>query len=208
MDCRACLLMKLIPFQKSPVSVGFMIKRGDSVLLRDKKWRCSETREQQKLFFSVWLRLIDLPPSRSLIWWKLICSLWVFDRLFASAIFHCVSSPSGSPVMKEKATEPEPRQQATVDTDVIETGYWYSQSWPPGHLGSEPLLLCTPSAGSSLHSWFLWKKCSGLLSFLIFMLSRFSHERFAEHLSTWRLNAESESDFWSFSLVCNFNWTV
>ena len=46
------------------------------------------------------------------------------------------------PVIKEKATQPGPRQQAKVDTNVIETGYWYSKCWLPAHLARELFLLC------------------------------------------------------------------
>lgn len=51
--------------------------------------------------------------------------------------FECV------PIIKEKATQPGPRQQVKVDTNVIETGYWYSPCSLPAHLGGELFLRCT-----------------------------------------------------------------
>lgn len=82
----------------------------------------------------------------SLIWWKLICSVWIFCSAFRLRYFslqcwlyffsECV------PAIKEKATQPGPRQQTKVDTNLIETGYWYSPCWLPAHLDRELFLLC------------------------------------------------------------------
>lgn len=110
---------------------------------------CRSNRDSA-LFFLPWLRLIDPPHTPSLPHlmkidlfcldfhsafrlrdFSLQCQLYIFSE--------CV------PVIKEKATQPGPRQQGKVDTNVIETGYWYSPCWLPAHLGRELCLLCTLS---------------------------------------------------------------
>lgn len=72
---------------------------------------------------------LDFPSAFRLRGFSLQCQLYIFSE--------CV------PVIKEKATQPGPRQQAKVDTNVIETGYWYSPCWTPGRSGGELFLLCT-----------------------------------------------------------------
>lgn len=74
---------------------------------------------------------LDFHSAFRLRGFSLQCQLYIFSK--------CV------PVIKEKATQPGPRQQAKVDTNVIETGYWYSPCWTPAHLGGEPFLLYTLS---------------------------------------------------------------
>lgn len=117
---------------------------------------------------------------------SLQCQLYIFSE--------CV------PVIKEKATQPGPRQQAKVDTNVIETGYWYSPCWLPAHLGRSCVFSAHWAWSFSLSWWvfcsFMFSVCApanccGPLSLLIFMPSRFSHDWFSAYLSKWHLNEKS-----------------
>lgn len=123
--------------------------------------------QKQRLFFLTWLGLIDPPPttftpSSDENWFVLFgFSLHFSPQRFFTAVSAVYFLPLCVPAMKEKATQLGPRQQTEVDTDVIETGYWYSSCWLPAYLGRELLLSCTRSgrlsfhSGRSVHSCFL-----------------------------------------------------
>lgn len=59
------------------------------------------------------------------------------------------------PVIKEKPTEPGPRQQVKVDTNVTETAYWYSPYWVPESCVSHTEHGGFPQSKCSVHSCFL-----------------------------------------------------
>lgn len=183
-----------------------MIKYGDRVLLKDEKWRSCVTQEQQKWFFSVRLWLIDLPPGRSLVWWKLIGSVWVFDRPLASVIFHRASSPSGSPVIKEKATEGEGRYKRYWNWLLIFPQLTARplrlRAAPPLH--TERWEFCSFMVFFFLEAWENARvSCRSLFSCLPVSVTSGLLSICQSDVSIW-----SQADFWSSSLACDFNWKV
>lgn len=167
--------------------------------------RAAGAAETLHMLFFLLLTLLDWSLSHSLphlMKIDLFCFLLCFSpqRFFTAML--AVSPLAVSPSHKRKGhTQPGLRQEAKVDTNVIETGYWYSPCRLPAHLGKELFLLCILSVevfsslgGCSVHSCFSLcepENCLGPLSLPIFMLSQFSHEWFTAYLSKWHLNAKS-----------------
>lgn len=109
-----------------------------------------------------WLIPPTLTPSSDENWFVLFGFSVRFSpqRFFTamSAVYFLRVCPS----RKRKGHAAGARQQAKVDTNVIETGYWYSPCWLPAHLGRELFLLCTLSMEVFLLS--LWVFCSFMFS--------------------------------------------
>lgn len=112
---------------------------------------------------------------------------------------------------KEKATQPGPRQQAKVDTNVIETGYWYSQSWLPCHLVGELFLLCIQSTevfllivGGSVHSCVFVGAWEMLRSLVVSYFHAFPFQSWWVHYISVKVTSQYSQlqlYFWSSSLV-------
>lgn len=136
---------------------------------------------------------LDFHSAFRLRGFSLQCQLYISSK--------CVA------VIKEKASQPGPRQQAKVDTNVIETGYWYSPCWTPAHLGGELFLLCTWSLEVFLSEWvfcsFMFCVCKTAWVSCHFLFSCFLSSSVIGSVQICQsdilMHSQARSDFWSSS---------